>query len=199
MAKDAWEWRNRLLQLCDIRAVIDSQETIDWRNLMRQARTMGCRRMALLGFRLANELLEASVPREILQEARAERLGSKPFASECVRCFLEPPPLAFQQVCLATSRNRFGGMIESVTLCGYFTSRENTGTAGRCDDLFLAMDKTAGGDIRRSNRTHSEEHREFGDTGVACHEETSPRGTQIRRTPWTCCCRLVQARLSLGA
>ena len=73
VAKDAWEWRNRLLQLCDIRAVIDSQETIDWRNLMRQARTMGCRRMALLGFRLANELLEASVPREILQEAAAHR------------------------------------------------------------------------------------------------------------------------------
>jgi Uncharacterised nucleotidyltransferase len=73
VAKDAWESRNRLLQLCDIRAVIDSQPTIDWRNLMRQARTMGCQRMALLGFRLANELLEASVPTEILQEAAAHR------------------------------------------------------------------------------------------------------------------------------
>ena len=73
VAKDAWECRNRLLQLCDIRAVIDSQQTIDWRNLMRQARTMGCQRMALLGFRLANELLEASVPTAILQEAAAHR------------------------------------------------------------------------------------------------------------------------------
>jgi Uncharacterised nucleotidyltransferase len=73
VAKDAWESRNRLLQLCDIRAVIDSQQTIDWRNLMRQARTMGCQRMALLGFRLVNELLEASVPTEILQEAAAHR------------------------------------------------------------------------------------------------------------------------------
>ena len=73
VAKDAWECRNRLLQLCDIRAVIDSQQTIDWQNLMRQARTMGCQRMVLLGFRLVNELLEASVPTEILQEAAAHR------------------------------------------------------------------------------------------------------------------------------
>jgi hypothetical protein len=73
LAKDAWESRNRLLQLCDIRAVIDSQQTIDWRNLMRQAQTMGCQRMALLGFRLVNELLEASVPMEILQEAATHR------------------------------------------------------------------------------------------------------------------------------
>ena len=34
---------------------------------------MGCQRMALLGFRLVNELLEASVPKEILQEAAAHR------------------------------------------------------------------------------------------------------------------------------
>jgi Uncharacterised nucleotidyltransferase len=73
VAKDAWECRNRLLQLCDISAVIDSHPTIDWRNLMRQARAMGCERMALLGFRLVNELLEASVPIEILQEAAAHR------------------------------------------------------------------------------------------------------------------------------
>jgi hypothetical protein len=73
VAKDAWECRNRLLQLCDIRAVIDSQQTIDWRKLMRQARTMGCQRMVLLGFRLVNELLEASVPMEILQETAAHR------------------------------------------------------------------------------------------------------------------------------
>jgi hypothetical protein len=73
VAKDAWESRNRLLQLCDIRAVIDSQPTIDWRNLMSQARTMGCQRMALLGFRLVNQLLEAPVPMEILQEAAAHR------------------------------------------------------------------------------------------------------------------------------
>ena len=73
VAKDAWDCRNRLLQLCDIRAVIDSQQTIDWRNLMRRARTMGCQRMALLGFRLVHELLEASVPIEILQEAAAHR------------------------------------------------------------------------------------------------------------------------------
>jgi hypothetical protein len=73
VAKDAWECRNRLLQLCDIRAVIDSQQTVDWRNLMREARSMGCQRMALLGLRLTAELLEASVPKEILQEAAAHR------------------------------------------------------------------------------------------------------------------------------
>jgi hypothetical protein len=73
VAKDAWEGRNRLLQLCDIRAVIDSQETIDWRNLMNQARTMGCQRMTLLGLRLVSELLAASVPKQILQEAAAHR------------------------------------------------------------------------------------------------------------------------------
>jgi len=73
VAKDAWESRNRLLQLSDIRAVIDSQPTIDWRNLMSHARTMGCQRMALLGLRLTAELLEASVPKQILQEAAAHR------------------------------------------------------------------------------------------------------------------------------
>jgi hypothetical protein len=60
-------------------------------------------------------------------------------------------------------------VIESVTLCGTFTSRE-TGYLWRCDDLFLAIDKAAVEIFAAPIEGTLKNFVEFGDTGVACHE-----------------------------
>ena len=117
---------------------------------------MGCQRMALLGFRLVNELLEASVPMEILK--KPQRIaGSKAFVSECARCFLESPPLAFPAGLFHDITQLIVRVIESVTLCGTFTSRK-TGHLWRGHDLCLAIDKAAV-QIFALNPRHSEELR----------------------------------------
>ena len=100
--------------------------------------------------------------------------GSKPFVSECVRCFLEPPPLAFPTLFFRDITQSIVRVIGSVTLCGTFTSGK-TGYLGRCDDLFLAMDKAAVQMFAAPIEGTLKNFVEFGDTGVACHEQTPPR------------------------
>ena len=68
--------------------------------------------------------------------------GSKPFVSECARCFLEPPPLAFPAGLLRDITQSIVRVIGSVTLCGTFTSGR-TAHLWRRHALFLAMDKVA--------------------------------------------------------
>jgi hypothetical protein len=91
-----------------------------------------------------------------------------------VRCFLEPPSLAFPAGLFRDITQSIVCVIGSVTLCGTFTSRE-TGYLWRCDDLFLAMDKPAVEMFAAPIEATLKNFVEFGDTGVACHEQTPPR------------------------
>ena len=63
-----WE---RLGWICDVAALIESQEKIDWQMVLQSAASLGGRRILLLGLYLASELSGAPVPPEILKTADA--------------------------------------------------------------------------------------------------------------------------------
>jgi Uncharacterised nucleotidyltransferase len=73
VATDRWLSRTRILQIADINAVIESNGTLDWREVIEEAQNLGCQRVLLLGVGLANELFGTSVPEEILQNAKSDR------------------------------------------------------------------------------------------------------------------------------
>ncbi|HEY0077938.1 MAG TPA: nucleotidyltransferase family protein [Pyrinomonadaceae bacterium] len=66
-AKDSWA---RLEWICAVAELIRADGDLDWKALMREARATGAERMLLLALNLAQELLEAELPEEILQKIR---------------------------------------------------------------------------------------------------------------------------------
>jgi hypothetical protein len=68
-SKHQWE---RLMWICDIAELVHIHQRIDWRGLMEQARTLGTKRMLLLGLFLANDLLGTDLPEYILQSIHVD-------------------------------------------------------------------------------------------------------------------------------
>lgn len=67
-----WE---RLGWIRDVAELIRvSTEDVDWERLVERASSLNSRRMFLLGLSLANDLLDADLPREILCEAQADEV-----------------------------------------------------------------------------------------------------------------------------
>ncbi len=64
-------WRNLSL-ICDIAELIRIYPNINWRQVIEQARILGCNRRLLLGLFLANNLLGTDLPEEILQKIAEE-------------------------------------------------------------------------------------------------------------------------------
>lgn len=58
-------WLN-LGWICDIARLLAAEKNLAWEKILEQARVMGCERMLLLGLFLANDLLGAEVPSEML-------------------------------------------------------------------------------------------------------------------------------------
>jgi hypothetical protein len=56
---------SRLLMVCDVAELIQTNESWDWPGVVERARSQGLLRMLLLGLSLAAELLEAPVPWEV--------------------------------------------------------------------------------------------------------------------------------------
>ncbi|MEB3342867.1 nucleotidyltransferase family protein [Okeania sp.] len=71
IAKDCWDKRERLIQVCDIAELLRHQK-IDWELLIEQATKLGITRIVLLGLLLANQLLGTALPEEILSKIQAE-------------------------------------------------------------------------------------------------------------------------------
>ncbi len=63
-------WLN-LGWICDIARLLAAEKNLAWDKILEQARAMGCERMLLLGLFLADDLLEAEVPGEILKSMRS--------------------------------------------------------------------------------------------------------------------------------
>jgi SAM-dependent methyltransferase len=64
-------WK-RLSWICDLAELSQNPRGVDWDLAEAIAARMGCRRMWLLGLRLANELLDAPLPEPILRSVRAD-------------------------------------------------------------------------------------------------------------------------------
>jgi hypothetical protein len=66
--KHLWE---RLAWVCDVAALLNSQENLDWPALIRRARDSRVERMLHLALRLARGLLGARLPDDVLEATRA--------------------------------------------------------------------------------------------------------------------------------
>ena len=73
LARDCWQERERLGQICDIAELLRVYPGIDWKQLLEQSQKLGCERMLLLGLLLAQELFGVRLP-----EGVAQRIQSQP-------------------------------------------------------------------------------------------------------------------------
>ena len=69
-SKHFWE---RLKWVCDIAELVQNPEGVNWGQAEEQARRLGCERMLFLGLCLANDLLDAPLPEEVLRRLKANR------------------------------------------------------------------------------------------------------------------------------
>ncbi len=58
--------------VCDLSQIIGGAEKMDWTLLLQEARRVHCERIVLLGLTLANKLLDAPLPRELLAHIDAD-------------------------------------------------------------------------------------------------------------------------------
>jgi len=77
-SKHRW---GRLGWICDVAGLIRVYEGIDWELVVHRAEALGTRRRLFLGLYLANDLLEAPLPEEVLQRVWADA-GMKALAKQ---------------------------------------------------------------------------------------------------------------------
>lgn len=82
--KDLW---TRLSWVCDIAEVIRVHQTINWQQVIEQAKKLGGERMLLLGLYLASKLLETSLPEEVRQRIEADPVVDSLAAQVCQQLF----------------------------------------------------------------------------------------------------------------
>jgi len=81
--------------ICGVAELIRVNESLNWGELMKEARELGSERMLFLGLFLANDLLGAPLPGPVLQRVRADSSVKALAAQVCERLFREassPPP-----------------------------------------------------------------------------------------------------------
>ncbi len=82
-----WE---RLIWVCDVAALIQSQPTLDWSQLMADAKLQGNQRVVLTGVLIASRLLGAQVPRDVLVRAEWDHVACRLANEACHRLQYEP-------------------------------------------------------------------------------------------------------------
>jgi hypothetical protein len=90
-SKDFWE---RFSWVADVSELIQSHPAMDWDEVMRVTEPLGAGRMLLLGLALANRLLDAPLPAEILRRVNADRTASE-IAAEIQRMLTNRPSETF--------------------------------------------------------------------------------------------------------
>ncbi len=90
-SKHLWE---RLAWICDVAQIVKTREGLDWATLLRRAETTGSARMLLLGLCLANKLLDAPLPAQVLSAANTDKALPE-LADEVIRrLFANSEPVA---------------------------------------------------------------------------------------------------------
>lgn len=85
-SKHLWE---RLAWVCDIADLIRTQADLNWQELIRRARSTGSERMLFLGLRLASDLLEAQLPKDVEAALNADASVAS-LAQDVVRDLFTP-------------------------------------------------------------------------------------------------------------
>lgn len=82
--KHLWE---RLAWVCDLAELVNSQPKFDWDYILRQAQDAHVERMLHLGLRLANGLLAASLPENILKQMLTDKSVARLYSIITARLF----------------------------------------------------------------------------------------------------------------
>jgi hypothetical protein len=90
-SKDFWE---RFSWVADVSELIQSHPAMDWDEVMRVTEPLGAGRMLLLGLALANGLLDAPLPAEILQRVNADPTACE-IGAEIQRMLMSRPSQTF--------------------------------------------------------------------------------------------------------
>jgi hypothetical protein len=64
-----WE---RLVWICDLAEFIRVHQNMDWKRIMEKAHTGGYERILLLGLLLSNDILDSSIPEDVLQKTQID-------------------------------------------------------------------------------------------------------------------------------
>lgn len=72
LVKDCLQGTARLAQICDIAELVRVYQGMDWERVIKEACTLGSKRMLFLGLLLAKELLGTAFPEKILQSIQAD-------------------------------------------------------------------------------------------------------------------------------
>jgi hypothetical protein len=111
--------------ICDIAELVNKHRDLDWKRLVVQAESLGSRRILNLGLYLAHDLLETSLPPEMQQRIRSDRVAKKLSAQVCAKLFTEmeyPPPAREKFFFLLRARERWGDKIHYVWRCAAMPS-----------------------------------------------------------------------------
>jgi hypothetical protein len=72
--KDQW---TRLLWVCDVAELIRKNDDLDWNRVISFSTTSGSQRMLFLGLLLAKDLLDTSIPEEVMKTVNADSVARK--------------------------------------------------------------------------------------------------------------------------
>jgi len=72
LSKDCQNRRQRLIQMCDVAALLRRHRAIDWASIFERARATGTRRMVLFQLVLAHEVLGVELPAQAATLANSE-------------------------------------------------------------------------------------------------------------------------------
>ncbi|MCG5062157.1 MAG: nucleotidyltransferase family protein [Limnoraphis sp. WC205] len=72
VARDFWQQRERLAQICDIAELTHSCQQIDWNQVIKQAQKIGCKRILFIGIILMIKIFKTEVTEEVMQKIEAE-------------------------------------------------------------------------------------------------------------------------------
>lgn len=85
-AKNCWEMMG---WICDVAELINANENLDWDWVVKQTEKLYIKRILFLGLFLANDLLGANIPKEVLEEVQREHIFKK-IASNIYVWLFEP-------------------------------------------------------------------------------------------------------------
>jgi hypothetical protein len=131
-SRSRWE---QLKLVCDLAALLSAcGGSMDWRLVMRRAGEQRSRRMLYLGLRLADELLGATMPGEILEKARADSAVSvlcTTFRKKLFPETHESDPVIESVACFLQMREKF--LDRCLFILRYWT------TPNEKDHMFLVL------------------------------------------------------------
>jgi hypothetical protein len=127
--KDCW---NTLHRICDVAETVRTNASMDWQQIMDRATNLGCKRIIFLALQLASNLLEISLPGELLKELDSDAAvsflalqASQQLFSETTEEEIQGVPQAlFHMSVRERLQDRFEIFMSLMNTHGWFTPTE---------------------------------------------------------------------------